>query len=63
MVTGAQIRSFRKDTLGESQAAFAARFGVHQSTVQRWEEKGPPPRGPGRVAIERLLESGKGEAC
>lgn len=48
------IKSAR-DRLGESQAAFGRRLGVDQSTVQRWEAKGPPSRGPAKIAIERLL--------
>jgi DNA-binding transcriptional regulator YiaG len=39
----------------ETQEAFGRRFGVDQSTVQRWETKGVPNRGPARVAIERVL--------
>lgn len=50
------IRAVRKH-LGESQAAFAARFGVDQSTVHRWETEGVPSRGAARVAIENLLKS------
>ncbi|MEY9703749.1 DNA-binding transcriptional regulator YiaG [Bradyrhizobium diazoefficiens] len=38
--------------VGESQAAFGARFDVDQSTVHRWETKGPPTRGPARRALE-----------
>jgi len=42
--------------LGESQAAFAQRFGVDQATVHRWEKKGLPKRGTARVAVENLLD-------
>lgn len=41
--------------LGESQAAFAKRFRVDQSTVHRWETEGPPERGAAAFAIERVL--------
>lgn len=41
--------------LGESQAAFGRRFGVDQSTIQRWEAKGPPKRGTAAMTIERVL--------
>ncbi|MHC2666548.1 helix-turn-helix domain-containing protein [Bradyrhizobium diazoefficiens] len=41
-----------REMVGESQAAFGARFDVDQSTVHRWETKGPPTRGPARRALE-----------
>ncbi len=41
--------------LGENQTEFAQRFGVNQSTVNRWENKGVPDRGTARMAIERLM--------
>jgi DNA-binding transcriptional regulator YiaG len=44
-----------REKVGESQAAFGARFGVDQSTIHRWETDGPPSRGPARKAIEREL--------
>jgi DNA-binding transcriptional regulator YiaG len=44
-----------RERLGESQAIFGQRFGVDQSTIQRWETKGPPTRGPARMAIGRVL--------
>lgn len=44
-----------RERVGESQAAFGARFGVDQSTVHRWETNGPPSRGPARKALEREL--------
>lgn len=40
-----------REKVGESQAAFAVRFDVDQSTVHRWETKGPPTRGPVRRAL------------
>lgn len=54
MVTAALIRAAR-ERLRETQGQFAERFGVDQSTVHRWETDGPPVRGPGRKAIERVL--------
>ncbi|BCA04052.1 hypothetical protein BDHH15_46260 [Bradyrhizobium diazoefficiens] len=48
---GDMIRRAR-EIVGESQAAFGARFDVDQSTVHRWETKGPPTRGPARRALE-----------
>ena len=41
--------------LGESQAAFAERFGVDQATIHRWEKNGLPERGAAPVAVENLL--------
>jgi DNA-binding transcriptional regulator YiaG len=55
MVTSDSIKAARVK-VGESQDAFGRRFGVHQSTVDRWEKKGPPSKGSGRKAIERELE-------
>lgn len=49
----AQVIRRARDLTGESQSAFGARFGVDQSTAHRWETLGPPPRGPGRKALER----------
>ena len=44
-----------RERVGESQTAFAARFGVDQTTVHRWETKGVPSRGAAGKAIERVL--------
>lgn len=55
MVSADKIRSARQ-ALGESQAAFGERFGVNQSTVDRWETNGSPTRGAARRAIERFLD-------
>ena len=55
MPTSEQIRAARK-VLGESQAAFASRFGVDQATIHRWEIDGPPKRGPARKLVEDLLD-------
>ena len=51
----AQVIREAREKVGESQAAFGARFGVDQSTICRWETDGPPSRGPARKAIEREL--------
>jgi DNA-binding transcriptional regulator YiaG len=53
-VTGEMVKAARAK-LGESQAAFAERFGVYQTTVHRWETGGPPSRGAAGKAIERVL--------
>ena len=55
MTTSDELKAVR-ETLGDSQAAFAARFGVDQSTVHRWETKGPPKRGAAKILIDQLLE-------
>ena len=55
MVTAEQIKTARTEVAKESQEAFGQRFGVDQSTIHRWETDGPPARGPGRMAIERVL--------
>lgn len=49
------LRTIREG-LGESQEAFALRFGVDQSTIARWETRGVPRRGAARALIERLSE-------
>lgn len=53
-ITPEMVKAAR-DALKETQAAFAARFGVDQSTVHRWETEGPPGRGAAGKAIERVL--------
>jgi DNA-binding transcriptional regulator YiaG len=47
------VRTLRT-SLGESQSAFAERFGVDQSAVSRWEKDGLPNRGAARRAVEKL---------
>lgn len=54
MVTADAVKSAR-ERLGESQEAFAKRFGVDQSTVHRWETDGVPQRGTTPMAVERVL--------
>lgn len=49
---GGDVIRRAREMVGESQAAFGARFDVDQSTVHRWETKGPPTRGPARRALE-----------
>jgi DNA-binding transcriptional regulator YiaG len=51
----AQLIREAREKVGESQRAFAERFGVDQSTLHRWETDGPPTRGPARKALEREL--------
>lgn len=62
MPTKDEIRAAR-DALGESQATFASRFGVNQSTVARWEVKGLPTRGTACKAVEKVLESLREQAA
>ncbi len=54
MITADDIRNARA-AVEESQAAFGARFGVDQSTLHRWETKGPPRRRLVQDAISRAL--------
>lgn len=54
MISGETLRAVRA-SLGESQTAFADRFGVDQGTVSRWETDGPPESGPAAKLIERVL--------
>jgi DNA-binding transcriptional regulator YiaG len=49
------VRTVRT-SLGESQTAFAERFGVDQSAVSRWEKEGLPNRGAARNAVEKLAD-------
>lgn len=63
MPTGEQIKALRQKRLKESQAKFASRFGVNQSTVNRWEKNGIPERGTARMAVERVLEEIKAGAA
>lgn len=52
-MTSEEIRAARAE-LGESQAEFARRFGVNQSTVHRWETRGISDTIT-RLAIESVL--------
>jgi len=54
MATADDIKRVRQGR-GESQEAFAAHFGVDQSTIHRWETLGPPDRGAGAVLVSRML--------
>jgi DNA-binding transcriptional regulator YiaG len=54
------VRSVRK-SLGETQAAFAERFGVNTATVHRWEKFGLPKHGAARHAVEKLSEDVEGK--
>lgn len=56
MPTGGDIKRLREKRLRESQAKFALRFGVDQTTIHRWEKHGLPERGFVRKAAERILE-------
>lgn len=54
MWTADDIREAR-DSTGESQAAFAKRFGIDQSTLHRWETNGPPERGAAGRLIDHVM--------
>jgi DNA-binding transcriptional regulator YiaG len=49
MIDVARLRK----SLGESQSAFAERFGVNQSTVSRWED-GEEPSGPALILLTQM---------
>lgn len=59
MLSADDIRKAREKT-GESQAKFAERFGVDQSTIHRWETDGPPGRGPAARGIEVVINDIQG---
>lgn len=54
MIDPSKVKAVR-ERLGESQESFARRFGVNQSTVQRWETRGLPNSGTARIAVEQLM--------
>jgi DNA-binding transcriptional regulator YiaG len=62
MISGARIKRLR-ERLGESQAEFARRFRVDQSTVHRWEIAGGPARGPAALAVEQIIRELECEAA
>ena len=56
-ITAEIIRKARHD-LRETQAAFAERFGVNQSTIHHWETEGLPARGgPSCKLVELVLQA------
>jgi DNA-binding transcriptional regulator YiaG len=56
MLTNDDLKAARC-LLKESQAAFAVRFGVNQTTITRWEKHGLPRGGPTRNFIGQILHS------
>lgn len=60
MWSPSDIKLLREQRLRESQADFAARFGVNQTTVYRWETRGLPKARllkPWRQEIEDKLDA------
>lgn len=55
MLSADDIKNARAKTR-ETQAKFAERFGVDQSTIHRWEQDGPPQTGPAARGIEVIIE-------
>lgn len=53
MSTELNVRQLR-ERLRETQAAFAARFGVDQGTVSNWETGKTKPSGPAKKLMEAL---------
>lgn len=60
-ISGEQVKAAR-ERIGESQTAFARRFGVDQATVHRWENRGVPD-GTAQIAVQRVLQELKGAAA
>lgn len=58
---GQRIRRLRKAVGGETQAQFAERFGVDQSTVSKWESDKQEPE-PKHWDIIASMEEGEGAA-
>lgn len=54
MVSNEDIKAARL-AVGESQSAFAKRFGVRQATLSRWETGVLVPQGPAKLIVERVL--------
>ena len=43
-----------RERLSETQTQFAARIGVNQATISRWEEEGPK-NGPSRNTVRQAI--------
>jgi DNA-binding transcriptional regulator YiaG len=54
-VTAIAIRRAR-DALGETQGEFAARIGINQATVSRWETGRLPKKGVAQALLRRVME-------
>jgi putative transcriptional regulator len=50
------IKSLR-ESLGQTQAEFAANLGVDQGTVSNWEKRKTKPSGPARKIMRTLAPS------
>ena len=50
-----KIRAIR-DALEENQTVFAARFGIDQTTLSRWETRGVPNDTITRFWVEKILQ-------
>jgi transcriptional regulator with XRE-family HTH domain len=55
----ARALKIAREKLGETQEQFAARAGVDQATISRWEIKGPRT-GPGVIAARQILAKVEG---
>jgi DNA-binding transcriptional regulator YiaG len=49
------LKEFR-DGLGETQGQFAARIGIRQSTLSRWEAGRLPKKGAAQLLLTRVLD-------
>lgn len=56
-----RLKRLRKET-GDSQAELAARLGVQQSTVSRWERGSSTPAGLYLATLNKLFDDVTGDA-
>jgi len=58
MITAQRLRQVRK-SLGDTQAAFALRFGLNQATVSRGEDEayGPPTEKLAQAGLAAIIAS------
>jgi DNA-binding transcriptional regulator YiaG len=54
-ITSGAIRKAR-NALNETQAEFAARIGIDQATVSRWETGRLPKKGVAQALLRRVME-------
>jgi transcriptional regulator with XRE-family HTH domain len=54
-IKNSEIRAIRS-ALQETQTVFAARFGIDQTTLSRWETRGVPNDAITRFWVEKVLQ-------
>jgi len=55
VITSEAIRKAR-DALNETQGQFAARIGINQATVSRWESGSLPKKGVAQALLRRVMD-------